>query len=46
VRSIGSAKNGTGDGFLSGAFQDLPPSGDPLTALTVDAAQGEILNFW
>jgi type II secretory pathway pseudopilin PulG len=46
VRWVGSAKNGTGDGFLSGAFQDLPPPGDPLTALTVDAAQGETLNFW
>ncbi len=46
VRWVGSAKNGTGDGFLSGAFQDLPPTGDPLTALTVDATQGETLNFW
>lgn len=46
VRWVGSAKNGTGDGFLSGAFQDLPPPGDPLTALTVDGTQGETLNFW
>ena len=46
VRCVESTKNGTGDGFLSRAFQDLPPPGDPLTALTVDATQGETLNFW
>ena len=46
VRWVGSAKNGTGDGFLSGAFQDMPPPGDPLTTPTVDATQGETLNFW
>jgi len=46
ARWVGGAKNGTGDGFLSGAFEDMPPAGDPMTALTVDAGQGETLNFW
>jgi len=46
ARWVGGAKNGTGDGYLSGAFQDMPPAGDPMTGLTVDAAEGETLNFW
>jgi prepilin-type N-terminal cleavage/methylation domain-containing protein len=40
------AKNGTGDGRISGSYQDPPPPGDPLVALVVNALQGESLNFW
>lgn len=40
------AKNGTGDGQISGSYQSPPPAGDPLVSLVVDAAQGESLNFW
>ncbi len=40
------AKNGTGDGRISGSYQDPPPAGDPLVALVVNALQGESLNFW
>lgn len=46
IRWAGRAKNGTGDGRISGAYSTLPPAGDPLTALTVDATTGESLNFW
>ena len=45
-RWVGRAKNGTGDGRISGSYQAGPPAGDPLATLTVDAAQGESLNFW
>jgi prepilin-type N-terminal cleavage/methylation domain-containing protein len=45
-RWTASAKNGTSDGRISGSYQDPPPAGDPMVALTVDAAQGESLNFW
>ncbi len=40
------AKNGTGDGVLSGLYSDPPPAGDPMATLTVDASQGETLNYW
>jgi hypothetical protein len=40
------AKNGTGDGRLSGTYRDPPPAGDPMATLTVDAAGGETLNYW
>lgn len=40
------ARNGTGDGRISGSYQDPPPAGDPLVALVVNALQGESLNFW
>jgi hypothetical protein len=46
LRWVGKAKNGTGDRRISGAYQAAPPAGDPLTALTVDGANGESLNFW
>lgn len=45
-RWVGRSKDGTGDGRISGAYQDPPPAGDPLVALTVDATSGESLNFW
>jgi len=45
-RWTSGAKNGTGDGLLSGFYSDPPPGGDPMTTLTVDAAQGETLNYW
>jgi hypothetical protein len=45
ARWTAGAKNGTGDGVLSGLYSDPPPGGDPL-AMTVDAAQGETLNYW
>lgn len=40
------ARSGTGDGRISGSYQDPPPAGDPLSALVVNALQGESLNFW
>jgi prepilin-type N-terminal cleavage/methylation domain-containing protein len=46
LRWVGKSKNGTGDHRISGAYQAAPPAGDPLTALTVDGASGESLNFW
>ena len=45
-RWVGKSKNGTGDGQISGLYQAPPPAGDPMAALTVDAASGESLNFW
>jgi len=39
-----SAREGTGDGVLSGNYNDLPPA-NPAT-MTVDASTGESLNFW
>jgi type II secretory pathway pseudopilin PulG len=45
-RWTSGAKDGTGDGVLSGLYSDPPPAGDPMTALTVDASQGETLNYW
>ena len=42
----GRAKDGTGDGVLGGACNEPPPAGDPMTALTVNAAGGETLNYW
>lgn len=45
-RWVPGAKNGTGDGRISGSYQDPPPLGNPLTALNVDAISGESLNFW
>jgi prepilin-type N-terminal cleavage/methylation domain-containing protein len=45
-RWVGRSKDGTGDGRISGLYQDAPPAGDPLVTLTVDAASGESLNFW
>ncbi|MFO1362425.1 MAG: prepilin-type N-terminal cleavage/methylation domain-containing protein [Burkholderiales bacterium] len=46
TRWVGRSKDGTGDGRISGSYQDPPPAGNPLTALTVDAVSGESLNFW
>ena len=46
VRWPGRAKDGTGDGQLSGRYMDPPPPGDPMTALTVSATEGETLNYW
>ncbi len=46
LRWPGISKNGTGDGRLSGTYRDPPPAGDPVTTLTVDATQGETLNYW
>jgi prepilin-type N-terminal cleavage/methylation domain-containing protein len=43
---VSRAKDGSGDGRISGSYQDPPPGGDPLATLTVNAAQGETLNFW
>lgn len=40
------AKNGTGDGRLSGTYRDTPPLGDPMATLTVNATEGETLNYW
>lgn len=40
------AKDGNGDGRLSGSYRDPPPAGDPVAALTVDATEGETLNYW
>jgi len=45
-RWIGRSRNGNGDGRVSGSYQASPPTGDPLTTLTVTAADGESLNFW
>jgi prepilin-type N-terminal cleavage/methylation domain-containing protein len=45
-RWVGRSKNGNGDGRVSGSYQASPPTGDPLTTLTVGAADGESLNFW
>ena len=42
----GRAKDGLGNGRLSGTYAAPPPLGDPMTALTVDAADGGSLNFW
>lgn len=46
TRWVGRSKDGTGDGRISGSYQDPPPAGNPLTTLTVDAVSGESLNFW
>jgi len=46
TRWVGRSRNGNGDGRLSGSYQASPPMGDPLTTLTVSAADGESLNFW
>jgi hypothetical protein len=40
------AKDGTGDGQLSGTYRDPPPPGNPMANLTVDVTQGETLNYW
>jgi prepilin-type N-terminal cleavage/methylation domain-containing protein len=40
------SKDGTGDGRLSGAYGDSPPSGDPMATLTVNSTEGETLNYW
>jgi hypothetical protein len=45
-RWVGRAKDGTGDGRISGSYQAPPPAGDPMATLTVDATGGESLNFW
>jgi prepilin-type N-terminal cleavage/methylation domain-containing protein len=46
VRWTAGAKPGTGDRRISGSYQAIPPVGNPMTALTVDATSGESLNFW
>ena len=46
IRWTGRAKNGTGDRRISGAYQAIPPAGDPLSTLIVSATGGESLNFW
>jgi len=46
TRWVGRSRNGSGDGRISGSYQASPPMGDPLTTLTVSAADGESLNFW
>jgi prepilin-type N-terminal cleavage/methylation domain-containing protein len=38
------AKNGNGDGLISGRFDAVPPT-DPTT-LVVNSSEGENLNFW
>jgi hypothetical protein len=40
------SKDGTGDGRLSGTYRDPPPAGDPMAILTVNATEGETLNYW
>jgi len=39
-----AVSNGNADGVLSGRYDDEPPP--DLSALTIDTAQGESLNFW
>ncbi len=39
-----NARNGTGDGIISGQYDDIPPA-DPAT-MTVDHTTGETLLFW
>ena len=40
------AKDGNGDGRLSGTYRDPPLLGDPMTTLTVSGTEGETLNYW
>ncbi len=46
ARWTSGAKDGTGDGLLGGLYGDDAPAGDPMTELTVNASQGETLNYW
>jgi Tfp pilus assembly protein PilE len=41
-----SARNGTGDGFISGTYEAAPPAASALQTFTIDASQGESLNYW
>jgi prepilin-type N-terminal cleavage/methylation domain-containing protein len=43
---VSRARNGLGNGEISGSYQAAPPAGDPLTNLVIDSTQGESLNFW
>lgn len=45
-RWVGRSRDGTGDGRISGSYQDPPPAGNPVVTLVVDATSGESLNFW
>lgn len=40
------ARDGNGDGRVSGAYEAAAPSPATLGAFVIDAAQGESLNFW
>ena len=42
----GQVQERHGRSSISRHYQAAPPAGDPLTALTVDGASGESLNFW
>jgi prepilin-type N-terminal cleavage/methylation domain-containing protein len=46
TRWVGRSRDGTGDGRISGSYQDPPPAGNPVVTLVVDATTGESLNFW
>jgi prepilin-type N-terminal cleavage/methylation domain-containing protein len=46
ARWTAGAKDGTGNGVLSGLYNDPAPAGNPMATLIVDASQGETLNYW
>ena len=41
-----SARSGTGDGFISGTYEATAPAAAALQTFTIDATQGESLNYW
>ncbi|MCU0804282.1 MAG: hypothetical protein MUF79_04230 [Burkholderiales bacterium] len=41
-----NARNGTGDGFVSGTYEAAPPPASALQTFTIDSSQGESLNYW
>ncbi len=40
------ARRGTGDGLISGTYEAAPPAPSALQTFTIDATQGESLNYW
>jgi type II secretory pathway pseudopilin PulG len=41
-----SARSGTGDGFIGGTYEAPAPAASALQTFTIDASQGESLNYW
>jgi type II secretory pathway pseudopilin PulG len=40
------ARNGNGDGVISGTYEAAAPAPSALASFVIDASQGESLNFW
>ncbi len=44
--AAGGARDGNGDGFIAGGYDDTPPAASALGTFPINATAGETLNYW